>query len=146
MKLKPSRWMAGVCLLSGGLCISLSAAAPTSAVTYTPNLAPPPPPPMPPEARLAINPSSTHLDATAQMAPITMTSMHVRGATLSDRDYRELREEVGRKPLTAARAFFTSNLSNGAQLEAAGAPLFPIAGENATHQDQVRVPVVGVNW
>jgi hypothetical protein len=101
---------------------------------------------MPPEARLAINPSSTDLSAVAQTPPTRMSSLRVSGATLSNRDYRDLNESVGRKPLTAARAFFTSTLPGGAQLEALGAPLFPIAGENATHQTQVRVPAVGVNW
>lgn len=154
MKLKHSRWMAGVCLLSGGFCVSLPAAAPTSAGPSSPEaikdfhytLSTAAPASTPVTAPLVVDTSDPELAAAASLPATRMNSLKVRGSGLSDRDYRELSQEVSRRPLTAARAFFTANLGNGAQLEAIGAPLYPMDGENATHQTQARFPIFGVNW
>ncbi len=76
--------------------------------------------------------------------PVTMSTFMVRES--AERRYRDVRDAMAYPDLTAPRALFTKNLSNGTQLEALCAPIDRTWSETVIGGLQPRFPLVGFNF
>ncbi|MGH7997647.1 MAG: hypothetical protein ACREFX_14980 [Opitutaceae bacterium] len=66
--------------------------------------------------------------------------------TLSDRQYRDLQQEVTAPPLAERRALYTEDIAHHARLNAIGPIIKPIRGETEGERQQVRISLLSVTW